>query len=75
MLVALLAAATLIQADSVTLASGARSPAYAPDGRLAVSLRGDIWVLRPSGGTADARRVTSGPGWDRGGGAIVAAAR
>ena len=43
---------------------GARNPAYAADGRLAVSVRGDIWVR-----SADAAhrwlQVTSGPAWDR----------
>ena len=50
--------------DSVLL--GARNPAYASDGRLALSLRGDIWVR--GAGTGDSGRwvqVTSGPAWDR----------
>ncbi len=47
----------------VTLDSGARQPAYAADGRLAFSLRGDLWVLPAQGG--DAQRLTTGPAWDR----------
>ena len=44
---------------------GARSPAYSSDGRLAVSIDGDLWVQR---GDAPARtwvRVTAGADWDR----------
>jgi Tol biopolymer transport system component len=50
--------------DSVAPA-GARNPAYAADGRLALTIRGDIWIR--SSATADARwlQVTSGPEWDR----------
>lgn len=43
-------------------AIGARNPAFARDGRLAVSARGDLWVVSPSGRWT---RVTSGPSWDR----------
>jgi gamma-glutamyltranspeptidase len=50
-------------AATVTLTEGARSPAYAPDGRLAVSVRGDLWVLPVAGG--EALRVTEGASWDR----------
>jgi gamma-glutamyltranspeptidase/glutathione hydrolase len=48
--------------DSVAL-HGARSPAYAPDGRLAVSVDGDLLVQQSPGGRW--MRVTSGPAWDR----------
>jgi gamma-glutamyltranspeptidase len=41
---------------------GARDPAYAPDGRLALSVRGDLWVVLPN---ARWVRVTTGPEWDR----------
>src|SRR5512140_2099627 len=41
---------------------GARNPAYAHDGRLAVSVQGDLWVVSPHG---EWTRVTSGPAWDR----------
>ena len=41
---------------------GARNPAYAIDGRLALSIRGDIWVRT---GTSNWVQVTSGPAWDR----------
>ena len=42
--------------------AGARDPAYAPDGRLALSVRGDLWVV-----SKDAKwtRVTTGTAWDR----------
>src|SRR5689334_11013798 len=42
--------------------SGARDPAYAPDGRLALSVRGDLWIVSPTGKWS---RVTSGAEWDR----------
>ena len=41
---------------------GARNPAYARDGRLAVSVRGDLWVVSKSG---EWTQLTSGPAWDR----------
>lgn len=49
------------------LPDGARSPAFAPDGRLAVSAAGDLWVLQPDGrgGFAASHRITHGPAWDR----------
>ena len=59
------AAALLLQLaspDTVTL-RGARTPAYAPDGRLVVSVEGDL-LLRPASGGPWVR-VTSGIGWDR----------
>jgi gamma-glutamyltranspeptidase len=42
--------------------AGARDPAYAADGRLALSVRGDLWVV-----SKDAQwiRISSGPAWDR----------
>ena len=49
----------------VELAGGARNPAFARDGRLAVEARGDIWVSDAAGPDARWRRVTSGPSWDR----------
>ena len=42
--------------------AGARNPAYARDGRLAVSVQGDIWIVSTRG---EWTRVTSGPAWDR----------
>jgi Tol biopolymer transport system component len=49
------------RAQSPTVA-GARDPAYAPDGRLALSVRGDLWIV-----SRDAKwtRITAGQGWDR----------
>src|SRR4051812_45183987 len=40
---------------------GARDPVYARDGRLALSVRGDLWII---GATGEWRRITSGPAWD-----------
>src|SRR5689334_753132 len=40
----------------------ARNPAFSHDGRLAVSVDGDLWIVSKSG---DWSRVTSGPAWDR----------
>ncbi|HET9425879.1 MAG TPA: gamma-glutamyltransferase [Gemmatimonadaceae bacterium] len=45
-----------------TLPAGARHPAFAPDGRLAVSIRGDIWIIPVVGAW---QRVTSGGASDR----------
>ena len=42
--------------------AGARNPAYARDGRLAVSVQGDLWIVSKSG---EWTRITSGPAWDR----------
>lgn len=60
-----LVAALLIQtvaADTVTL-RGARSPSFATDGRLAISIDGDILVQQSPG--APLKRVTTGLPWDR----------
>lgn len=43
---------------------GSRSPAFSPDGRLAVSIDGDLYI-QESPGSASWRRVTTGPAWDR----------
>ena len=42
--------------------AAARNPSYAHDGRLAVSVEGDLWIVSPRG---EWTRVTSGPAWDR----------
>ena len=42
-----------------------RDPAFAPDGRLAVSIDGDLWVQRAPGRDAGWLRLTAGAGWDR----------
>src|SRR5690349_7413444 len=56
-------AALLFQtAATPTTAVGARNPSYARDGRLAVSVQGDLWVVSTHG---EWTRVTSGPAWDR----------
>ena len=55
-------AATVPSADTTQL--GARNPAYASDGRLAISIRGDIWI-RGTGASAVWTQITSGPAWDR----------
>lgn len=56
-----------MQADSTVLARGVRTPAYAADGRLAVALSGDIWIIGPvaEGESTPARQVTRGPAWDQ----------
>ena len=48
-------------AQSPTI-SGARDPSYSPAGRLALSVRGDLWVV-----SKDAKwtRITAGSAWDR----------
>jgi gamma-glutamyltranspeptidase/glutathione hydrolase len=58
-------AALLLQVstpDSLTI-HAARTPAYAPDGRLAISSDGDLLVQSSAGGTWI--RLTAGPEWDR----------
>jgi gamma-glutamyltranspeptidase len=60
-------AALLLQTGAATppapsLGAGARNPAYAHDGRLAVSIQGDLWIVSTRG---EWTRVTSGPAWDR----------
>jgi len=42
--------------------AGAQDIAYASDGRLAVSVRGDLWIVSTAGKWT---RVTSGAEWDR----------
>lgn len=54
--------AVLLQAQSAASSPAARNPAYAPDGRLAVSVDGDIWVVSKAG---EWTHVTSGGAWDR----------
>jgi gamma-glutamyltranspeptidase/Tol biopolymer transport system component len=51
--------------ETVELEGGARNPAYARDGRLAIEARGDIWITDSPGPGAAWRRVTSGGAWDR----------
>ena len=58
-----LSVTTPISRDSTLV--GARNPVYAADGRLALSIRGDIWV-RSADNTARWVQVTSGPAWDAG---------
>jgi gamma-glutamyltranspeptidase len=52
----------VVQPDTTPL-RGARSPAYASDGRLAVSVDGDLYAqVIPNGRWV---QITSGPAWDR----------
>ncbi|MEP7345709.1 MAG: gamma-glutamyltransferase, partial [Gemmatimonadaceae bacterium] len=48
--------------SSATGSLPVRDPAYASDGRLAVSVEGDLWLRRTNGTWS---RLTSGPAWDR----------
>ena len=48
--------------DSTAL-RGARSPSYAPDGRLALAVEGDVFTQQRAG--APLVRTTSGVAWDR----------
>ena len=56
------ALAFLLQATAADSAPAAHNPAYARDGRLAVSVRGDLWIVSTQGSWT---RVTSGGAWDR----------
>ena len=60
-----LLAALLVQAAAQDTASlkGARTPAYAPDGRIAVSIDGDLYVQVAANGAW--LRLTKGSAWDR----------
>ena len=61
MVFALLLALQQVVADSGL--RGVRDPAYASDGRLVVSIDGDLYIQAASAGAWT--RVTSGPAWDR----------
>jgi gamma-glutamyltranspeptidase len=64
----LLAAAFFFQAAAAadsTILHGARGPAFAPDGRLAVAVDGDLYVQHLAGAQQSWLRVTSGLAWDR----------
>src|SRR6185437_1223534 len=52
----------LLQSPINPPATGARQPAYAHDGRLAISAPGDLWIESTGGKWT---RLTSGPAWDR----------
>ena len=56
---------TVIAPDTGLAFTGAQDPAWAMDGRLAVGIRGDLWVRRSASGAAQWTRVTQGPAWDR----------
>jgi gamma-glutamyltranspeptidase/glutathione hydrolase len=64
--IALVAAAILaapLAAQEPAALNGSRSPAYAPDGRLAVSIDGDLYAqVAPNGAWL---RLTKGAEWDR----------
>ena len=50
---------------AATPAVGVQDAAYAPDGRLALAVDGDIWVQRSAGDGASWSRITNGDAWDR----------
>ena len=54
--------ALLLQTAASDPGVGAKNPAYARDGRLAVTIQGDLWVVSQSGQWT---RVTSGPAYAR----------
>ena len=54
--------ALLLQTAAPEGPGAARNPAYSRDGRLAVSVQGDIWVVSKNNIWT---RVTSGGAWDR----------
>lgn len=59
--------------DMMVLQAGVRSPAFSSDGRLAIELRGDLWIAELPHGVeslsaltgSDLKRVTWGTAWDR----------
>jgi gamma-glutamyltranspeptidase len=50
---------------AATPAAGVQDAAYAPDGRLALAIDGDIWVQRTAGDRSSWTRITQGEAWDR----------
>ena len=50
---------------AATPAAGVQDAAYAPDGRLALALDGDIWVQRAASDSTSWTRITDGDAWDR----------
>jgi gamma-glutamyltranspeptidase/glutathione hydrolase len=59
----LLVLQTLASAGSPT--RDVQDAAYAPDGRLALAVDGDIWVQRSARDTTSWIQITSGAAWDR----------
>lgn len=51
--------------DMSVAITGAQGPAYSQDGRLALSVHGDIWMRSGNGAAARWFQVTSGPAVDR----------
>src|SRR5437868_3698119 len=62
MLTLSIAALLLQTTPTPATAAGARNPSYSRDGRLAVSVQGDLWIVSTHG---EWTRLTSGPAWDR----------
>jgi gamma-glutamyltranspeptidase/glutathione hydrolase len=58
----ILSIAALLLQTTPGSAAAARNPSFAHDGRLAVSMQGDLWIVSTRG---EWTRVTSGPAWDR----------
>ncbi|HEX4684903.1 MAG TPA: gamma-glutamyltransferase [Gemmatimonadaceae bacterium] len=58
----LLQGTTAVTTAAAPASPAAHDPAYSRDGRLAVSVDGDLWIVAKSGQWS---RVTSGPAWDR----------
>ena len=65
MLLPLLLALSQAATDTVPMSTGAQDPAYAADGRLALGIRGDLWIRSAIGDRVRWVRVTQGPAWDR----------
>jgi gamma-glutamyltranspeptidase len=67
MIKALLLAVTVVQGPPQQVGSGARTPAWSRDGRVAFAAAGDLWVVSGFGSSAPGApvRVTRGPAWDR----------
>ena len=65
MLLPLIFAFAQLLADTATTSAGAQDPAWGTGGRLAVGIRGDLWIRSSPEGTARWMRITQGPQWDR----------
>jgi hypothetical protein len=62
MLLVMTAAVLLLQSIVPLGGAAPHNPAYANDGRLAVSVQGDLWIVSKRG---EWTRVTDGAAWDR----------
>ena len=59
------AAAPAAPTDTASVATGAQDPAWSSHGRLALAIRGDLWVRDDVERAGRWIQITRGPAWDR----------